>query len=183
MVNSLQTFLIAARTRRGLSQQELANVAQCNIRTIGDVERGVKVAWTPRVAAMIGRALHEVERLDVHEISDFLRLTNISGAIFNTPPESESARERKIVMPVVERLIASHGMVAVLNLLHSIEQFITPRAQPQEEPAEEEPPILKHVTPPRYRPDLGGTEQIITQYQAAKPPAKKATPLKRKGTR
>jgi transcriptional regulator with XRE-family HTH domain len=183
MVNSLQTFLIAARTRRGLSQQELANVAQCHIRTIGEVERGVKFTWTPRVASMIGRALHEVERMTVEEISDFLRLTNVSGAIFNTPPESETERERKVVMPVVDRLISQHGMIAVLNLLHSIEQFTNPRAQPQEEPAEEEPPIVKHVTPPRYRQDLGGTEQIITQYQAAKPPAKKATPLKRKGTR
>ena len=183
MTTSLQVFLIASRTKRGLSQQELANVAQVHISTIGKVERGDVTTLSPRIAAMIGRALHEVERLDVQEISDFLRLTNISGAIFNTPPESESARERKLVMPVIDRLIASHGMVAVLNLLHSIEQFTTPRAQPQEEPAEEEPPILKHVTPPRYRPDLGGTEQIITQYQAAKPPAKKATPLKRKGTR
>ncbi len=183
MSNTLQGFLIASRTKRGLSQQELANVAQVHISTIGKVERGEVTSLSPRIAAMIGRALHEVERLDVHEMADFLRLTKISGAIFNTPPESESARERKLVMPVVDRLIAEHGMVAVLNLLHSIEQFTTARDQPKEQPAEEEPPILTHVTPPRYRPDLGGTEQIITQYQASKPTAKKATPLKRKGTR
>lgn len=180
MPATLQVFLIAARTKRGLSQQELANVAQVHISTIGKVERGEVVTLSPRIAAMIGRALHEVERMDVAEISDFLRLTSVSGAIFNTPPESESARERKVVMPVVDRLISQHGMIAVLNLLHSIEQFTNPRAQPQEDPAEEEPPILTHITAPKYRPDLGGTEQIITQYQAAKPPAKKASPLKRK---
>ena len=83
-------------------------------------------------------------------------------------------------MPVVDRLLSQHGMIAVLNLLHSIEQFTNPRAQPKEEPAEEEAPILTHITPPKYRPELGGTKQVISQYQAAKPPAKKATPLKRK---
>lgn len=178
MTNSLQSFLIAARTRRGLSQQELANIAQCHIRTIGDVERGTKVQWTPRVAAMIGRALHEVERMDAEEISDMLRLTGISGAIFNTPVETEAVRDRRIMLPIIDRLIAQRGMAATLGLLHSIEVFLS--AKPVEEEPEEEPPILTHVSPPKYRPDLGGTEQIITQYQAAKPKAKQATPLKRK---
>jgi transcriptional regulator with XRE-family HTH domain len=178
MPQTLQTFLLAARARRRLSQQELANIAQCHVMSVSKVERGEHANWSPRIAAAIGLALHEVLELSGDEMSDFLRLTGVPGSIFlASQPITDEERDRRVLAPVVDRLRKRYGVERLLALLSSIDALT--RA---EQPAEEEPeaiPTLRHITPPRYRPELGGTEQIITDFgpltkKPAKPNRKKA---------
>jgi DNA-binding XRE family transcriptional regulator len=174
---TLATFLIQARTRRRLTQLELANIAQINKGTITNVERGVHTGLTLRLATAIGMALHEVQPLSETEIVEICQLTGVPMHIFaDTPQLTQRDRDRRLVQPYVDGLLARYTPESVMFFLQSIETM-TRSLIPREDAQADQ--TFRHVSAPKYRADLGGTEQVITEY--ARAPKKPAGNSKKKG--
>lgn len=167
MQTNLATVLIQARTRRRLTQLELSNISQLAKATISNVERGTHTELTPRTAASIALALHEVQPLSEDEMVQFCTLTGVPMSIFSqTPQLTDRDRERRQVLPYVDSLLSRYTPESVLFFLQSIDTLtraLIPKSQP------EEPRELTHVSAPRYRADLDATEQTFTRYAAATP--------------
>lgn len=177
MANSLAAFLVRARTRRRLTQQQLANIAQVNIESIGTVERGTRDTWTPRIATSIGLALHEVEELTPSEMADFLRFADVPADMFQRRPQlSEREREYRVLKPTIDRIIDKIGVSNLLAFLAATEALALSSGE-----RDEEEPTLRHVSQPRARPDLGGVETVITEYSRAKPQPAAKSRLKKGG--
>lgn len=173
---TLQSFLITARIRRQLSQQVLANIAAVNRAAVSEVERGAHDKWSPRVAAAIGLALHEVAPLTPEEVTNFCRLTGVAMSIFaHVPQHSERDLKRRSIMPAIDRLLDRYEPTAIVAFLMAVDGLMRGLKDAAIEP---EPQILTHVSAPKYRPDLNATEQVYTDY--AKAPKPRATPLKKK---
>ena len=177
MANNLATFLLRARTRRRLTQQQLANIAQVNLESIGTVERGTRDTWTPRIATSIGLALHEVEELTPAEMADFFRFAEVPSDMFQRRPQlSEREREYRVLKPTIDRIVDKIGVSNLLAFLAATEAL----ALSSGERAEDEP-TLRHVSQPRARPDLGGVEQVITEYARVKQQPDAKAKLKKGG--
>lgn len=177
MSTTLSAFLIQARTRRRLTQLELANIAQLHKATISTVERGAHKELTTRTSAAIGMALHEVQPLSETEIVDFCTLTGVPMHTFaDTPKLTQRDRDRRLVQPYVDGLLARYTPESVMFFLQSIETMMRSLIPRQDAESEQ---TLRHVSAPKYRADLGGTEEVITEY--ARAPKKPASTNKKKG--
>lgn len=160
-----------------MSQQELANIAAVNRAAVSEVERGAHDNWSPRVAASIGLALHDVAPLTPAEVTDFCRLTGVAMSIFaHVPQQTERDRNRRILMPTIDRLLERYEPNAIAAFLTAVDSLVRGL---KDAALETEPQTLTHVSPPKYRPDLNATEQVFTSY-APKNLAKRAKPIKRK---
>jgi transcriptional regulator with XRE-family HTH domain len=174
---SLASFMVQARTRRRLTQLELSNISQVNKATISTVERGTHDSITARTAAALGLALHEVQPLSETEIIAFCQLTGVPMHIFaDTPQLTQRDRDRRLVQPYVDGLLARYTPESVMFFLQSIETM-TRSLIPREDAQADQ--TFRHVSAPKYRADLGGTEQVITEY--ARAPKKPAGNSKKKG--
>jgi transcriptional regulator with XRE-family HTH domain len=167
MDTTLSAFLIQARTRRRLTQLELANISQTVKNTISNVERGTHTNLTRRTATAIGMALHEVQPFTDSEMVQFCTLTGVPMHTFaETPQLTDRDRERRQVLPYVDSLLSRYTPESVLFFLQSIDTLtraLIPKTK-QEEPRE-----FTHVSAPKYRADLNATEQTFTRYAAATP--------------
>ena len=155
---NLQSWLIQARTRRRLTQQELANIAQVATATISTTERGVNQVWTPRIATSVGLALHEVQPLNEDEITEFCLLTDTPMHIFAQPATlTNRERDRRLLMPILDKLLDRFTAESVLVFMQSLEAVVTtlkPRASTSPEDQ-----VGTHVVPPAVvskKPKSGG---------------------------
>lgn len=177
MEHTLQSWLLTARTRRRLSQRELSNIAQVNIASVGVVERGDHSNWSPRIAAAIGLALHEVAPFTPEEITTFCALTGVEMSIFaDRPGMSEREAAHRQIKPIIDRLLDQFDLMSVIAFIKNAEALVRTLRTGALEPKRET--VLTHVSAPKYRPDLNATEQVFTDY--AKAPKPRATPLKKK---